>query len=123
MFEKAKLECYKSLALGGEKWSNGIPGYCTAVSTLGQSCEKCKNCRNFYSLYIMIDMSRNMKVVAESMPFMGTMLDRGIMKEYKKCSTCLLPFTRRAKYKNDETWIAVKYCSEKCKKGKNKVLY
>jgi len=38
----------------------------------------------------------------------------------KICEVCGLPFNWRKKWKKD--WEEVKYCSEKCRKNKSKIL-
>lgn len=49
----------------------------------------------------------------------GTLLDRGVVKKFKTCLVCIKPFTWRKKWTKD--WDEVRYCSEKCKKGRGKV--
>lgn len=43
-------------------------------------------------------------------------MDRGVMKQFKLCGVCTKPFTMRKKW--EKCWDEVKYCSDKCKKGK-----
>ena len=40
------------------------------------------------------------------------------MKEEKICKTCRKPFAWRKKWKKD--WAKVLYCSERCRRSKNK---
>ena len=40
------------------------------------------------------------------------------MKDEKVCKTCRKPFTWRKKWKKD--WANVLYCSERCRRNKNK---
>jgi hypothetical protein len=43
-------------------------------------------------------------------------VNRGQRCEFKTCQQCKLPMNRRAKWSDDATWAAVKYCSDKCRK-------
>ena len=54
----------------------------------------------------------------ESKPETGKMLDRGILKDYKTCPSCAKPFTRRSKWREEERWIQVKFCSDSCRRKK-----
>ena len=42
-------------------------------------------------------------------------INRGQRTEFKMCHQCKRPMNRRAKWKDDATWAAVKYCSDKCR--------
>lgn len=43
--------------------------------------------------------------------------NRGQRCEFKACQHCQRPMNRRAKWSDDATWAAVKYCSDKCRKA------
>ena len=42
-------------------------------------------------------------------------VNRGQRTEFKNCQHCKRPMNRRARWKDDATWAAVKYCSDKCR--------
>lgn len=42
-------------------------------------------------------------------------VNRGQRTEFKMCQQCNRPMNRRARWKDDATWAAVKYCSDKCR--------
>lgn len=42
-------------------------------------------------------------------------INRGQRTEFKNCQNCKRPMNRRARWKDDATWAAVKYCSDKCR--------
>jgi hypothetical protein len=42
-------------------------------------------------------------------------INRGQQTEFKMCQQCKRPMNRRARWKDDATWAAVKYCSDKCR--------
>lgn len=44
-------------------------------------------------------------------------INRGQRCEFKACQHCQRPMNRRAKWSDDATWAAVKYCSDKCRKA------
>lgn len=43
-------------------------------------------------------------------------VNRGQRCEFKTCQQCQRPMNRRAKWSDDATWAAVRYCSDKCRK-------
>lgn len=43
-----------------------------------------------------------------------------LKKQFKICSTCRLPFHNRKKWESRGIWEHVKYCSDKCRKSRNK---
>ena len=56
-------------------------------------------------------------VLEDRLPERGRILDRGVFKDYKICALCERPMVRRKKWKADQVWNNVKYCSDKCRKS------